>query len=232
VRDVAPDILLLANLGAVQLNRSYTVDHCRRAVEMIGADALILHLNPLQEALQPGGDTCFGGLLSKIEAVCRVLTVPVVVKEVGAGLSTGVARKLAEAGVSGLDVAGAGGTSWSEVERLRAPDSYHDRVAAQFADWGIPTVESLRAVHACDLGLPLIASGGITSGVDIAKCIALGADVVSIALPLLRSSLVSAQAVVDELAVILQALRVAMFCVGAPDLVSLRDSPHLQEINE
>jgi len=230
VREIAPDILLLANLGAVQLNRSYTVDHCRRAVEMIGADALILHLNPLQEALQPGGDTCFGGLLDKIEAVCRSLSVPVVVKEVGAGLSVEAARRLAKAGVSALDVAGAGGTSWSEVERLRAPDVYHDRVAAQFVHWGIPTADSLRAVKACDLGLPLIASGGIASGVDVAKCIALGADVVSVAYPLLRPALVSAQAVVDELAAMIQALRISMFCVGAPDLASLQNTSHLQEI--
>jgi isopentenyl-diphosphate delta-isomerase len=230
VRDVAPDILLLANLGAVQLNRSYTVDHCLRAVEMIEADALVLHLNPLQEALQPGGDTCFGGLLHKIEIVCRSLSVPVVVKEVGAGLSAEVARQLADAGVSALDVAGAGGTAWSEVERLRAPDLYHDRVAAQFADWGIPTAESLCMVRACALGLPLIASGGIVSGVDVAKCIALGADVVSTAFPLLRPALVSAQAVVDELTVILQGLRVAMFCIGASDLRSLQDTPYLQEM--
>jgi isopentenyl-diphosphate delta-isomerase len=197
---------------------------------MIDADALVLHLNPLQEALQPEGDTCFGGLLAKIEAVCRSLTVPVIVKEVGAGLSAEVARQLADAGVSALDIAGAGGTSWSEVERLRAPDSYHDRVAAQFADWGIPTAVSLRAVRACDLGLPLIASGGIVSGVDVAKCIALGADVVSTAFPLLRPALVSTQAVVEGLAVILQGLRVAMFCVGTADLVSLRNTRHLEEI--
>jgi isopentenyl-diphosphate delta-isomerase len=230
VRDVAPEILLLANLGAVQLGRSYTVEECRRAVEMIEADALVLHLNPLQEALQPGGDTCFGGLLAKIEAVCRSLSVPVIAKEVGAGLSAEVARQLANAGVSALDVAGAGGTSWSEVERLRAPDIYHDRVAAQFADWGIPTAESLCAVKSCDLGLPLIASGGIVTGVDVAKCIALGADVVSMALPLLRPALVSTQAVVEELAVVLQGLRVAMFCIGAVDLACLKNTRHLEEI--
>jgi isopentenyl-diphosphate delta-isomerase len=230
VRDVAPNILLFANLGAVQLNRSYTVDHCRRAVEMIEADALVLHLNPLQEALQPGGDTCFGGLLNKIEAVCRSLSVPVVAKEVGGGLSAEVVRQLAAAGVSALDVAGAGGTLWSEVERLRAPDAYHDQVAAQFVDWGIPTAESLCLVRSCDLGLPLIASGGIVTGIDVAKCMALGADLVSMALPLLRPALDSTQAVVDELAIILQGLRIAMFCVGAADLRSLQDSPHLQEI--
>ncbi|MFN3929561.1 MAG: type 2 isopentenyl-diphosphate Delta-isomerase, partial [Thermoflexus sp.] len=116
VRRYAPDILLFANLGAVQLNYGYTVDHCRRAVELVKADALILHLNPLQEALQPEGDTNFAGLLRKIEAVCKALPVPVVVKEVGWGISEEVARLLADAGVAAIDVAGAGGTSWSQVE--------------------------------------------------------------------------------------------------------------------
>jgi isopentenyl-diphosphate delta-isomerase len=137
---------------------------------------------------------------------------------------------LAEAGVGGLDVAGAGGTSWSEVERFRAPDRHHDRVAAQFVEWGIPTADSLRMVRACDLGLPLIASGGIVTGVDAAKCIALGADVVSMAYPLLRPALVSAQAVVDELSALMHALRIAMFCIGASNLSALRETPHLQEI--
>src|SRR5215212_4847351 len=121
VRDVAPDILLLANLGAAQLNYGYGVDHCRRAVAMIDAGALALHLNPLQEALQPEGNVNFSGLLTKIEQVCRALEVPVIVKEVGWGVSARVARQLAEAGVAAIDVAGAGGTSWSEVEHHRAP---------------------------------------------------------------------------------------------------------------
>jgi isopentenyl-diphosphate delta-isomerase len=232
VRDVAPDILLLANLGAVQLNLSYTVEHCQQAVDMIEADALVLHLNPLQEALQPGGDTRFQGLLTKIEAVCRALAVPVVVKEVGYGLSAKAARQLASAGVSALDVAGAGGTSWSEVERLRAPDASHDRVAAQFADWGIPTADALRAVRDCELGLPLIASGGIESGIDVAKCLALGADAVSVAWPLLRPALLSAQNVVQVLEIIVEALRVAMFCVGAPNVAALQNASHLLEITK
>jgi isopentenyl-diphosphate delta-isomerase len=230
VRDSAPDVLLLANLGAVQLNTSYSIDHCQRAVDMIEADALILHLNPLQEALQSGGDTCFRGLLPKIRDVCRALPVPVIVKEVGYGLSAETARKLFDAGVSALDVAGAGGTSWSEVERHRAPDAYHNHVAAQFADWGIPTAESLRLVREALPNLPLIASGGIETGIDVAKCIALGADLVSIAWPLLRPALLSTAAVVELLEVIVQALRVAMFCIGAPDLAGLKSTPHLQEI--
>ncbi len=230
VRDVAPNVPLLANLGAVQLNTSYTVEHCQRAVEMIEADALILHLNPLQEALQPHGDTCFRDLLFKIRDICRALPVPVVVKEVGYGLSAEVARQLVEAGVSALDVAGAGGTSWSEVERHRAPDAQHDRVAAQFADWGIPTAKSLRLVREAVSGVSLIASGGIETGIDVAKCVALGADLVAIAWPLLRPALSSTEATIDVLELIMRTLRVAMFCIGAPNVPSLQGTPYLQEI--
>jgi isopentenyl-diphosphate delta-isomerase len=230
VRDVAPNILLLANLGAVQLNRSYTVEHCQRAVDMIQADGLILHLNPVQEALQPGGDTCFRDLLGKIHDVCRTLTVPVIVKEVGYGLSAEVARQLVAAGVSALDVAGAGGTSWSEVERYRAPDARHDQVAAQFADWGIPTATSLRVVREAVPGVPLIASGGIETGIDVAKCVALGADLAAIAWPLLRPALLSTEAAIEVLEVIVRTCQVAMFCIGAPDVSSLKDTPHLREV--
>jgi isopentenyl-diphosphate delta-isomerase len=229
VRDVAPDILLFANLGAIQLNMTYTLDHCQRAVDMIEADALVLHLNPLQEALQPGGDTCFRGLLDKIRAVCRALPVPVIVKEVGYGLSASVARQLAEVGVSALDVAGAGGTSWSEVERHRSLEPAHDRVAAQFVDWGIPTAESLRLVRESVPHLPLIASGGLETGIEVAKCIALGADLASVAWPLLRPALLSTQAVIEVLETISQTLRVAMFCVGALNIAELKNTPYLEE---
>jgi isopentenyl-diphosphate delta-isomerase len=231
VRDIAPDILLLANLGAVQLNASYTVAHCQRAVDMIEADALVLHLNPLQEALQPGGDTAFGGLLAKIEAVCRALPVPVVVKEVGCGLSGQAARQLVEAGVGALDVAGAGGTSWSEVERHRTHTEKQARVAAQFVDWGIPTADSIRLVRAAAPDVPLIASGGLETGIDVAKCIALGADLAGIAWPLLRPSLLSVEAVVGALEATIEALRVAMFCTGALNVGALRDTPHLEEMS-
>ena len=188
VRDVAPDILLLANLGAVQLNYGYDVDHCRRAVEMIGADALVLHLNPLQEALQPEGNSNFAGLLARIERVCRALEAPVIVKEVGWGISARVARDLAAAGVAAIDVAGAGGTSWSEVERHRAPTAQRRRVSAAFANWGIPTAESLIQVRASLPALPLIASGGLRDGIDAAKSIALGADLAGFASPLFKAA--------------------------------------------
>ena len=232
VRDVAPDILLIANLGAVQLKGAHAIEHCQRAVDMIAADALALHLNPLQEGLQPEGDTDFGGVLEKIQDVCRTLPVPVIVKEVGYGLSGQVARQLADAGVSAVDVAGAGGTSWSEVERYRARTPEQERVASQFVDWGIPTADSIRMVRSAAPDLPLIASGGIETGIDVAKCLALGANLAGLAWPLLRPALLSSEAVIGELEVIIQTLRVAMFCIGAPSVADLRHTPHLREVRE
>ncbi len=225
VRRWAPDILLFANLGAVQLNYGYTVDHCRRAVDMIEADALILHLNPLQEALQPEGETRFAGLLRKIEQVCRALEVPVVVKEVGWGISARVARMLAEAGVAAIDVAGAGGTSWSQVEMHRAPDEWHAQLAAVFVDWGIPTVESLLQVRQAVPHLPVFASGGLRTGVDLAKVLALGATLGGFAGPLLRAAATSAEAAYDALRLLHAQLRVTMFAVGARDIPALRQAP-------
>ncbi|MFQ5813239.1 MAG: type 2 isopentenyl-diphosphate Delta-isomerase [Anaerolineae bacterium] len=226
VRDVAPDILLLANLGAVQLNYGYGVEHCQRAVEMIEADGLILHLNPLQEALQPEGNTDFAGLLAKIEEVCRGLSVPVIVKEVGWGISEEVARKLADSGVAAIDVAGAGGTSWSEVEMHRAGDETSRRIAAAFTDWGIPTAESIQMVRRGAPGVTLIASGGIRTGVEAAKAIALGADATGMASPFLKLATISAEAVGEKIRAVLGELRTAMFCVGARNLQELK-SVHL-----
>ena len=235
VRALAPDILLFANLGAVQLNLGYGVDQCRRAVEMIEADALYLHLNPLQEAVQPEGDLHWRGLLQRIEQVCRSLTVPVVVKEVGWGISERAARWLIEAGVSAIDVAGAGGTSWSQVEMYRAPTERHRRLAAAFADWGIPTAESLLTIHRVrsELGqpqLPIFASGGIRSGQDIAKCVALGADLVGLASPFLKRAAESSAAVVDEMETLAAELAIAMFCSGAGCLADLRQPGVLVEV--
>lgn len=230
VRDVAPDILLFANLGAVQLNRGYGVDHCRRAVEMIGADALILHLNPLQEALQADGDRDWRGLLDKIEAVCRGLNVPVVVKEVGWGISEKVARWLAEAGVAAIDVAGAGGTSWSAVESHRAPTDALRRLALAFADWGIPTAEALVQARRGAANLPLIASGGMRTGIDAAKALALGASVVGIASPFLKAAVESSEAVVAAIDQFAAELRIAMFCAGAGDVAALAEPGRLVAI--
>jgi isopentenyl-diphosphate delta-isomerase len=227
IRAVCPDILLLANVGAVQLNYGYGIEHCRRAVDMIGADALILHLNPLQEALQPEGDTRWSGLLTAIEAVVRGVGVPVVVKEVGWGISGDVARRLADAGVAAIDVAGAGGTSWSEVEKHRAPDPVSRAVAGAFAGWGIPTAESLRAVRAAAPELLVFASGGLRDGIDVAKCVALGARLAGLAGPFLRAASESTARVVEEIDILAATLRTAMFAVGAATLDDLSASRHL-----
>jgi isopentenyl-diphosphate Delta-isomerase len=230
VREVAPDIPLYANLGAVQLNYGYGVDECRRAVEMCEADALILHFNALQEAVQPEGDGNFAGLLPKIEAVCRRLEVPVIAKEVGWGFAEGTARRLAAAGVAAIDVAGAGGTSWSQVEMYRAPDARHAQVAAAFIDWGIPTAVSIQMCRRGAPELPVLASGGIRDGIDVAKCIALGATVVGFAGDFLRAAVRDGAAGVVELAEILTGqLRVAMFCTGAANLNALAQTKLRQE---
>jgi isopentenyl-diphosphate delta-isomerase len=226
VRDVAPDILLFANLGAVQLNYGYNLSHCRRAVDMIEADALILHFNALQEAVQPEGDGNFAGLLNKVEAVCRDLPVPVIAKEVGWGFSREAARQLANAGVAAIDVAGAGGTSWSQVEMHRAPTARHARVAGAFIDWGIPTATSIRYCREVTPDLPIFASGGIRDGIESAKCIALGASLVGLAGEFLRAADRDGVAGVVELAdTITQELSVTMFCAGAGDLTALSQTP-------
>lgn len=228
VRRYAPDILLFANLGAVQLNYGYTVDHCRRAVEMIEADAFILHLNPLQEAVQPEGDTRFSGLVRKIEAVCRALPVPVVVKEVGWGISERAARMLAEAGVAAIDVAGAGGTSWSQVEMHRAVNNFQARLAAAFVDWGIPTAESIRFVRQAAPEVLVFASGGLRNGVDVAKAIALGATLTGMAGALLQAAAQSTETTVETLRLIQRQLQVTMFAVGARDITALQRTPLME----
>lgn len=224
VREVAPDILLFANIGAVQFNYGFTVDQCRKAIDTIGADGLILHLNPLQEILQPEGDVNWAGLVGKIAEVTAALAkdgIPVVAKEVGWGISPRAAKDLADAGVAAIDVAGAGGTSWSQVEMFRAHNDVQRRIAEAFVDWGIPTTESILHVKGAAPEMPVIASGGLKNGVDGAKCLALGATLFGLARPFLRAATISAEAVADELAVITGQLRAAMLCVGAQDLPAM-----------
>lgn len=230
VRKTAPDILLMANLGAVQLNYGYGVDQARRAVEMIEADALILHLNPLQEALQPDGDWNWSGLLARIEEICRKIEVPVVVKEVGWGISGKVAKWLADAGVSAIDVAGAGGTSWSQVERFRAPNAHWERLAAAFEDWGIPTAESLLMVKEAVPEMMVVASGGIRNGIEVAKALALGASMAGMASPFLKAASKSTEAVVEEIELIADQLRIACFASGARNVSELREPGRLLEL--
>jgi isopentenyl-diphosphate delta-isomerase len=224
VRDLAPDILLLGNLGAVQLNYGYGIAQCRRAVAMIGADGLILHLNVLQEAVQPEGNRNFKGLTDKIAAICRELEVPVIAKEVGNGISVDAAKRLHRAGVKAIDIAGKGGTSWSAVEAQRAARK-GQRPDTAFADWGIPTEEALLAVRQALPEIQLVASGGIRSGVDVAKTIALGADLAAIGQPLLAAALESADKVVEFLSGVIHEIKVSMLCTGARDLQALRRTP-------
>jgi len=221
VRAYAPDILLLANLGAVQLNYGYGVETCQRAVDMIEADGLILHLNALQEAVQPEGDTHFFGLARKIEQVCRALSVPVIAKEVGWGFSEADVRLLKEAGVAAIDVAGAGGTSWSQVEMHRAKDESQKRLAAAFVDWGIPTSQAILNVRRVSPELKVIASGGLRSGVDIAKCIALGARLGGMAGPFLKAAARSLEETVQMIGELRREIQVCMFAAGAGDLEQL-----------
>jgi len=188
-------------------------------------------LNPHQECLQPEGDTDFANLLKRIEEVCAHVPVPVVVKEVGCGISSRAAEMLDAAGVAAIDVAGAGGTSWSAVERRRAQDAKADNIAAAFADWGIPTADSILMVRRAASRIAIIGSGGIRSGIDVAKVIALGAQAAGIAVPLLEPATVGVDDVVGVLEEIVDELRIAMFCIGADDLEALRDTPLLQRID-
>jgi isopentenyl-diphosphate delta-isomerase len=224
IRKVAPDILLFANLGAIQLNYGYTVSHCQRAVEMIEADALYLHLNPLQEAVQHGGDTNWRGLAKKIEGVCKSVGVPVVAKEVGWGISERTARLLVDCGVSAIDVAGAGGTSWSQVEMHRAPDDLTRELAGSFVGWGIPTAASIQLIRKALPSLPIFASGGLKDGIDIAKCIALGANLGGMAGPFLKAAAISTEKIHHQVELTCQQLRIAMFASGAGKIESLTHS--------
>ncbi|MGI8564727.1 MAG: type 2 isopentenyl-diphosphate Delta-isomerase [Candidatus Dormibacter sp.] len=226
VRAEAPDVPLLANLGAIQLNRGVSAEACRRLVDQLQADALVLHLNPLQEALQAAGDTDFSGLLGRIATLCSELECPVVVKEVGWGIAADLVRRLWDAGVAAIDVAGAGGTSWSEVERHRLDNAVRARVAGAFAGWGIPTATAILEGRAAAPEATLIASGGIADGIDIAKSIALGADLAGLAGPFLRAA--AAGSAAELAAELCETLRLAMFAIGASDLSQLRNSPRLK----
>jgi isopentenyl-diphosphate Delta-isomerase len=230
IRQLAPDALLLANLGAVQLNYTYGLDQCRQAVDLLEADALILHLNPLQEAVQTRGDRNFGGLLPKIAQLCAQLPVPVIAKEVGNGISGALAQQLIEAGVSAIDVAGAGGTSWAKVEAGRAQDPIQRRLGETFADWGMPTADCLVQVRSASPQIPLIASGGLRNGLDAAKAIALGADLAGFALPFLMAAHESEAALQELVEILVAELTTTLFCTGNRDLGGLRRSGGLLKL--
>lgn len=232
VRAYAPDILLFANLGAVQLNAGVSIEDCRRLVEDLDADALILHLNPIQEALEPDGDTMFGGLLSKIAALVVELRRPVVVKEVGFGLAPDVVRRLVEVGVAGIDVAGAGGTAFARIEAERAREPWHAAVAADFGEWGLPTAAAIRQARQAAPEALIFGSGGVRTGLDVAKAVALGADLAGIARSFLRVAHDGREASDSYAKRIIEGLRVAMFGIGAASLRQLRGTSRLTVLAE
>ncbi|MDP2341367.1 MAG: type 2 isopentenyl-diphosphate Delta-isomerase [Deltaproteobacteria bacterium] len=233
VRSVAPSILLFANFGVGQLAKGWGVDEARRAVAMIEADALYLHMNPIQEAAQ-GGDVDFRGLTARIKALCTALRhegIPVFAREVGFGVSAEAARQLIDAGISGIDCAGAGGTSWSKVEGICAKTERRRKMGMAFGEWGIPTAEAIQQVRGVSSKIPLVATGGLRSGLDLAKAIGLGADVGAMARPFLVAADAGEETLEGFIQDTLTELRIAMFGIGAADLDALRGTPHLREID-
>ena len=226
VRQYAPTVPIFANVGVVQLNYGFGVDEMEAAVDMCQADALFLHLNVLQEAVQPEGDRNWAGLLPKIEMICRKLSVPVIAKEVGWGISASTAKRLIDAGIAAIDVAGAGGTSWSQVEMYRAETARDRRIAGAFIDWGIPTAHSLRYCRSVSNELPLFASGGIRNGIEIAKCVALGATLVGIAGDFLKAAVEGeTEGGIEFARTVTEELKVAMLAAGAGSIEALSKTP-------
>ncbi|HEY3995656.1 MAG TPA: type 2 isopentenyl-diphosphate Delta-isomerase [Mycobacterium sp.] len=223
VRDVAPDVLLFGNIGLAQLTKMALPD-IAKALDRVGADALAVHTNPLQEAMQHNGDTDFSGSLGRLRDAADAIDHPLLLKEVGHGIGGAAAAELVgaegELPVAGIDVAGAGGTSWSRVEQLVR---YGELRYPELADWGIPTARAIVEVREVLPEIPLVASGGIRSGMDAAKAIALGADVVAVARPLLPAAIKSSDAVIDWLQPFIDELRVCLHGCGAANLSDLRD---------
>lgn len=224
LREYAPTVPLLGNLGAVQLNYGVDLSDCKRAVEVLDADALYLHLNPLQEAVQPEGDTNFSGLGNKIGEVVQALEKPVIIKEVGAGISPVDVELLLTAGIKHIDVAGTGGTSWSMVESRRSEDP---ALGELFGDWGIPTPVALRKLKPLSDRVELIASGGIRSGVDMVKSMILGASLCGMARPFLDPARESADAVCEVIRRIRREFITAMFLLGAENLDGIKGREEL-----
>lgn len=225
----APNAFLIANIGGAQLARGLTIDEAKKIVKMIHANALVVHLNPLQELVQPEGESRYKGVYAKIVELVKSMDVPVIVKEVGAGISREVAIRLETAGVSAINIAGAGGTSWAGVEKLRADminEHKKARLGEIFWDWGLPTAASLIEARKA-VKIPLVASGGLRNGLDIAKCIALGASMSAMAYPFLKAAAQSREALFEFAESVLTELRSAMFLVGAANVRSLASSRYI-----
>ncbi|SHG09793.1 type 2 isopentenyl-diphosphate Delta-isomerase [Ornithinibacillus halophilus] len=228
IRKQAPTVPLIANLGAVQLNYGYGAEEAQKLVDLTEADSLYLHLNSLQEVIQDEGDLNFEDLLPKIEEVCKKVTVPVGVKEVGFGIDGHVARQLYDAGVSYIDVAGAGGTSWSQVEKLRSKDPLRKAAAEAFNNWGIPTKDCIVSVRSELNNVPLVASGGMKTGVDAAKAITIGADIIGFARSLLKAATTSSEEVMKVMEQIEFELKITMFGIGAKNLDELKNTNRVE----
>ncbi|MBC7130120.1 type 2 isopentenyl-diphosphate Delta-isomerase [Candidatus Bathyarchaeota archaeon] len=228
VRKKAPTAFIIANIGAVQLVRGYSISEVKKAIEMIEADAIAIHLNSLQEAIQPEGETSFKGILGKIKEITLQLDKPVIVKETGAGIASEEAKKLEAVGVKGINVSGAGGTSFAAVEYYRAKEianNAQSKLGETFWDWGIPTAVSLIEVIQ-SVRVPVIASGGLRNGLDIAKALSLGASLAGFAHPILTAALNGGEENVEKtLTLIIEELRNTMFLVGAKDCHALRHVP-------
>jgi isopentenyl-diphosphate delta-isomerase len=222
-RSNAPNAFLVANIGGAQLSKGLKIKDIRNMIQMIEANALVVHLNPLQELIQPEGEPKYKGVLSKIKEICSNFDIPIIVKEVGAGISMDVAKRLQSVGVSAINVAGSGGTSWAGVEKLRAEtahDSNKINLGELFWDWGIPTAVSLIEVRK-SVKISVIASGGIRNGLEIAKCIALGANMCGMAFPFLRHASKSLDSLYEFTNRTLMELRSAMFLVGSKNINQL-----------
>ncbi|MEM0085160.1 MAG: type 2 isopentenyl-diphosphate Delta-isomerase [Candidatus Methanomethylicia archaeon] len=228
VREVAPNAFIIGNLGAAQLGLNYGIVEIQKAIDMVKADAFAIHFNPLQEAIQHEGEPFYYGVLEKIKSLIPYLKIPLIAKETGSGFSREAALKLYETGFSAIDIAGAGGTSWAAVEYYRSMklgDEECAHLAYTFWDWGIPTAASLCEVKYA-INLPIIASGGIRSGIDAAKAIALGADCVGIALPLLKMVIEGGfEGVYNYIKHFIRELKISMFLVGAKTIEELKNIP-------
>ena len=226
-RKKAPNAFLIANIGGVQLVNGYSIKEVEKAVAMIEADAIAIHLNPLQEAIQPEGQTNFRGILEKISEIAEEIDKPLIVKETGAGIAAEEAKKLETVGVNGIDVSGAGGTSFAAVEyyRVKGPkNSFQRRLGDVFWDWGIPTAISVVEVSQ-SVKIPVIASGGVRDGVDMAKALALGANLTSLSQPILQAAVKGARETKNVLSLLIEELRNVMFLVGANSVQELHKVP-------
>lgn len=226
-RKKAPTVFLIANIGGVQLVHGYGLKEVKKAIEMIEADAIAIHLNPLQEAVQLEGQTNFKGVLEKIGEIVKELDRPVIAKETGTGIASEEARKLEAVGVKGIDVSGAGGTSFAAVEYYRAKkrgNSFQRRLGDVFWDWGIPTALSVVEVSQT-VSIPVIASGGVRNGVEMAKALALGASLTSLSQPVLQAAVKGVKEVKSLLSLLIEELTNTMFLVGAESVKNLRETP-------